>query len=164
MGTSTRMRTIDKYRDCSRFRLTFAYPTRKLAAESFRAGLRRSYLSRRPVAGQPISFQESLRLNAVYISPTTFRVTAHSRPPVQGNELSISQKQGLCIRNRGSRASVFSGQRSASRCGVGGEFAFASLLPLRPGPNLKRSQRSLKVRRVQAGDCKRATSEGKWCL
>lgn len=108
--------------------------------------------------------RERNRRNVSLTFPTTFRVTAHSRPPVQGNELSISQKQGLCIRNRGSRASVFSGQRSASRCGVGGEFAFASLLPLRPGPNLKRSQRSLKVRRVQAGDCKRATSEGKWCL
>jgi len=34
-----------------------------MQSESFRAGLRRSYLSRRPVVSQPPSFRESLRLN-----------------------------------------------------------------------------------------------------
>jgi hypothetical protein len=47
--------------------------------ESFRAGLRRSYLSRRPVSGQPLSFLESLRLNE---NPFTFQCgkqAAHRR-------------------------------------------------------------------------------------
>jgi len=45
-----------------------------IRSESFRAGLRRSYLDRRPVVNQPTVFLESLRSNEISHLPKTFGV------------------------------------------------------------------------------------------
>jgi hypothetical protein len=70
--TSTNQCLISQLKVISSFPLTFAELSSKSASGTeFRAGLRRSYLSRRPVAGQPPLFLESLRLNE---SPQSFRL------------------------------------------------------------------------------------------
>ena len=83
-----------------------------LSARYLRFGLRRSYLSRRPVASRAARISESLRLDAVYISPKTFglKIERVVRANVRGSLTGHSGETNAHAK------SMFSRQRAASRC------------------------------------------------